>query len=72
LEYLGAKTLILTGLTADICVLFTAADAFLRDYNVVVPRDCTASASETEKENALKYIERVLHADTRESSKIEF
>jgi nicotinamidase-related amidase len=72
LEYLGAKNLILTGLTADVCVLFTAADAFLRDYNLVVPRDCTASASEAEKENALRYIERVLHADTRESGEIKF
>lgn len=72
LQYLGAKTLIITGLTADICVLFTAADAFLRDYNVKVPSDCTTSRDRTDLENALKYIERVLHADMRPSSEIKF
>lgn len=71
LEYLGARTLIITGLTADICVLFTAADAFLRDYNVIVPSDCTTSIDKNELDNALKYIERVLHANMRPSSEIK-
>src|SRR4051812_28674116 len=34
LEYLEAKTLILTGVTADICILFTANDAYMRDYDL--------------------------------------
>ncbi|HEY0047682.1 MAG TPA: isochorismatase family cysteine hydrolase [Pyrinomonadaceae bacterium] len=72
LEYLNAKTLILTGLTADICVLFTANDAYLRDFKIIVPRDCVAATEAEEKEKALKYIERVLHADTRPSSEIQF
>jgi nicotinamidase-related amidase len=72
LEYLGAKTLILTGLTADICVLFTANDAYLRDFKIIVPGDCVAAVEAEEKENALKYIERVLDADTRPSSEIQF
>ena len=42
LEYLRASTLILTGLTADNCVLFTASDAYLRDFQLVVPPDCVA------------------------------
>lgn len=72
LEYLGAQTLVLTGLTADICVLFTAADAFLRDYKIRVPRDCTASINEADNEYALNYIERVLQADLKPSGEIEF
>jgi isochorismate hydrolase len=32
LEFLGTKTLILTGIAADICVLFTANDAYMRGY----------------------------------------
>jgi nicotinamidase-related amidase len=43
LDYLGAETLILTGVTADICVMLTAADAFLRDLHLIVPADCVAS-----------------------------
>lgn len=72
LEYLNVKTLILTGLTADICVLFTANDAYLRDFKIIVPRDCVAAGEAAEKEKALQYIERVLDADTRPSSEIQF
>lgn len=70
LEYLGVKTLILTGITADICILFTASDAYLRDFQIFVPRDCVASVEMEENEHALKYMERVLDADTRPSSEI--
>jgi len=31
---------IVTGLMADNCVLFTAAAAYMRDYKIVIPRDC--------------------------------
>jgi nicotinamidase-related amidase len=72
LEYLKVKTLILTGLTADICVLFTANDAYLRDFKIIVPNDCVAAVEAEEKERALKYIERVLDADTRPSGEIQF
>ncbi len=72
LEYLGVKTLILTGLTADICVLFTANDAYLRDFKIIVPRDCVAAVEAAEMEKALQYIERVLDADTRPSAEIQF
>jgi nicotinamidase-related amidase len=72
LEHLKSKTLILTGVTTDICILFTANDAYVRDYNLVVPSDCVASVEKKENSHALKYIERVLKADTRPSSKINF
>jgi nicotinamidase-related amidase len=37
LQHLRAHTVILTGLTADNCVLVTASDAYLRGYHLVVP-----------------------------------
>ena len=43
LKHLQSKTLILTGVATDICVLFTANDAYLRDYKIVVPSDCVAA-----------------------------
>ena len=43
LGYLGTDTLVVTGLTTDRCVLFTAADAHMRDFHVHVPRDCVVS-----------------------------
>jgi len=42
LNYLGTKTVVLTGMAANICVLFTANDAYVRDFNLVVPADCVA------------------------------
>jgi nicotinamidase-related amidase len=72
LEYLDAKTLILTGVTADICILFTANDAYMRDFNLVVPGDCVASVEMDENQHALEYIERVLKADIRFSTEIDF
>lgn len=48
LDYLQAKTIILTGLAGNICVLFTANDAYMRGFNVVVPGGCIASNTESE------------------------
>src|SRR2546423_4296605 len=71
LEHLGARTLILTGFTGDICILFTANDAFMRDYRLIIPSDCVVSESETENRRALKYMRRVLEADVRASTEIK-
>ena len=35
--------LIMTGIAGNICVLFTANDAYMRDYNIIVPSDCVVS-----------------------------
>jgi nicotinamidase-related amidase len=57
LEALGAQCLIVTGLAADSCVLFTACDAFLREYPVWVPPDCVASETDAATRRALAQIE---------------
>jgi nicotinamidase-related amidase len=72
LDYLRVKTLVLTGLTGDICVLFTASDAYMRDFHLYVPEDCVASADPRENEHALEHMRRVLKADTRPSAEIDF
>jgi len=71
LRHLEARTLILAGFSGDICVLLTAADAYLRDYHLLVPRDCVASQSEEENEVVLKYMKRVFEADLRPSDEID-
>lgn len=70
LVYLKAKTLILTGLTGDSCVLFTAHDAFLRDFHLIVPADCVVSIDPEENQYALRHMQRVLKADTRPSTEL--
>ena len=72
LDYLQVKTLILTGLTGDICVLFTANDAYMRDFHLVIPEDCVASTDPEENRHALEHMRRVLKADTCPSTEIDF
>jgi nicotinamidase-related amidase len=71
LEHLGTRHLILTGLTADICVLMTASDAYMRDYQVHVPPDCVASLESIDTKQALRYMQRVLNADVTPSVELD-
>ena len=71
LEHLGAETLILTGVAANFCVLFTAHDAYMRDYRLLVPKDCVASLTEGDNRYALAHIARVAKADVGASRDIE-
>ena len=72
LRYLKVTTVILTGLTGDICVLFTANDAYMRDLHLVVPADCVASLHPEENRHALAHMQRVLKADIRPSVALDF
>jgi nicotinamidase-related amidase len=71
LEHLGAHNLILAGIAGNNCVLFTANDAYMRDFKLLVPSDCSASQIEEDNENALKQMEKVLKADISPSHGIE-
>jgi nicotinamidase-related amidase len=70
LEYLQARTLILTGVAGNNCVLFTAHDAYLRNLQIIVPSDCIASETKRYNSEAIKQMGRVLKADTQVSTKI--
>jgi nicotinamidase-related amidase len=71
LKYLQVESLILTGIAANICVLFTANDAYMRDFHLFVPRDCVASNTEEENRLALERMEQVLKADVRPSDELD-
>jgi nicotinamidase-related amidase len=64
LQHLGVARLILTGFATDRCVMLTAIDAYMRDYRLAVPSDCSAAIERDEHAEALRYMERVLKADT--------
>src|SRR6188472_90160 len=70
LRYLETQTLILTGIAGNFCVLFTANDAYMRDFNLFVPLDCTVSNSKKENDSALALMRKFLKADTRPSARI--
>ena len=70
LRYLGSRRLILTGIAGNFCVLFTANDAYMRDYELIIPSDCTASNSAEENREALALMRKFLKADTRPSTRV--
>jgi nicotinamidase-related amidase len=70
LRYLETQTLILTGIAGNFCVLFTANDAYMRDFNLFVLSDCTVSNTKKENDSALGLMKKFLKADTRPSSGI--
>ena len=64
-------TLIVTGLTADSCVLFTASDAYLRDFHLVVAPDCVASIEPAHTREVLEHMHRVLKAELTPSTALD-
>lgn len=72
LDYLQAQTLVLAGIAGDSCVLFTANDAYMRDFRLLIPGDCIASQDSDENQRILEQMERVLKADIRPAADIDF
>src|SRR4051812_26624687 len=72
LRYLETQTLILTGIAGNFCVLFTANDAYMRDYELIIPSDCTASNTAEGNRDALTLMRKFLKADTRPSTSLRF
>jgi len=68
LAEMDTRELVVCGLATDMCVQMTAADAFLREYKIWVPADCTAAQGEGAKEAALAYMAKVLKCDVRPST----
>src|SRR5438045_9726020 len=72
LRYLGARRLIITGIAGNFCVLFTANDAYMRDYELLVPSDCTISNTARATREALNLIKRYLKANTTVTARLRF
>jgi nicotinamidase-related amidase len=72
LTHLPAHNLILAGIAGNNCVLFTANDAYMRDFKLFVPADCSASQTKEENDYAMKQMEKVLKADIRPWSELNF
>lgn len=72
LTELQVRHIIITGIAGNICVLFTANDAYMREYSITIPKDCIASNSDEDNEFALTMMENVLFAEiTTEEQIIE-
>jgi nicotinamidase-related amidase len=67
LPKLGVSRLVITGIAADICVLFTAADAHMRAYGLWIPSDAVASEADERSRWALEIMQKSMQADTMPS-----
>jgi len=72
LAYLQTKTIILAGIAGNICVLFTAHDAFMRDFHLIIPSDCVASNTPEENRYALEHMCNVLKANILPLSELDW
>jgi nicotinamidase-related amidase len=71
LTHLGTRRIILTGVSSHQCVLFTANDAHVRNFEVIIPSDCVAAPTGHDTRFALHYFEAVLGARVTPSSKLQ-
>jgi nicotinamidase-related amidase len=64
LPKLGVSRLVITGIAADICVLFTAADAHMRAYDLWAPSDAVTSEADERTRWALEIMQKSMQART--------
>jgi nicotinamidase-related amidase len=72
LRALGIRRVILTGIAGNICVLFTANDAYMRDLKLYAPADCIVSNTARDNASALLQIGTVLKGNTASSERLRF
>jgi nicotinamidase-related amidase len=72
LEALQIRRLILTGIAGNICVLFTANDAYMRDFKIFAPADCIVSNTAADNDHALRQIKTVLKGNVAVSTRLMF
>lgn len=72
LRHLGADSLVVAGLTTNSCVLCTAHDANMRDFQVTVVSDCCAARTEKEHKAALDNIREMAKAGIVTSKNLRF
>jgi len=72
LDNLRISRVILTGIAGNICVLFTANDAYMREFKVFAVADCIVSNTAADNEHALQQIESVMKGRVAMSTQLRF
>jgi nicotinamidase-related amidase len=70
LHDLGVDSVVIAGLLTEICIRHTAADAFMRGFDVRVPRDCVEALTEKKQKEGLEYLRKMYGAEITDSSKL--
>ncbi|HEU4459766.1 MAG TPA: isochorismatase family cysteine hydrolase [Methylibium sp.] len=71
LDHLGSLRLVLTGVTADQCVMATAMDAKQREREVIVAGDAVAALDDARTEAALRHCREALQIATCSTAELE-
>ena len=71
LDDLKIRRVIVTGIAGNICVLFTANDAYMRGLRIWAPSDCIVSNTAADNDAALRQIELVLKGDITPSAQLQ-
>ncbi len=64
LEELGVRNVIVTGLEADVCIFFTAQDAYVRQFALWIPANCVGTKNDRYYKTALEHMRRNIKATT--------
>jgi nicotinamidase-related amidase len=72
LEDLRITRVIVTGIAGNICVLFTANDAYMRGLRIFAPSDCIVSNTHEDNTHALRQIQTVLKGRIEPSTQLAF
>jgi nicotinamidase-related amidase len=70
LSYIGARNVIVAGLTTNACVLLTVADFYVREHALFVPQDCVRALNLSDHQKALQLMKNSYGANTTVSSRI--
>ena len=68
LKALAIDTLLVAGVSSDVCVHWTAGEAFQRDFHVRVLEDCVAGTSVSDHEASLQIMRNLVTAGQRFTS----
>jgi len=71
LDELDIDEVFITGVTTNTCVLYTAMDAVQRGFGVIVPGPCVAAITEEDHNFALRQINEVLKAGSKEEKETD-
>ena len=70
LRHLDVSRLIVGGIQTHMCVLFTAADAHMRGFDLVAPSDCSAAVTPEDHAYGMRIIRESFSADVRPAFEI--
>jgi nicotinamidase-related amidase len=70
LKHLGTRRVLLAGVTIEQCILMSAAEAYLRDLEVVVVRDCVAGLRLCDASE--RYVQQILHGTLATARNVRF